>query len=158
MMTRLTGVIKQFCQKKELFLQFICLTWHSLPHQWKWALLSPSELDGSPISWAFRRKSYTVYELNPPKSCPFDRTRSGRDFCTHISEKSTERTVLIKFIQPDACCLLTLFAFSLSDFIEQLEPPNTEILQSILFKWTDGLEWSQLWAVVWMKQSQTPFF
>lgn len=38
-----------------------------------------------------------------------------------LTFQEENRTMLIKFLKPDACSLLILFAFSLSDCIKQLE-------------------------------------
>lgn len=93
----------------------VCLpdTRHSLPHQWKWALLSPSsELDGNPVSWAFRNSQEEKLHspwIKSPQILSFWQDQKWKRFKYLHFRKSTERTVLIKLIQPVAC-LLTLFA------------------------------------------------
>lgn len=110
-------------------------TSHSLPHQWNWAQRSPSsELDGNPISWAFsnsQEKELHSLWIKSPQILSFWQDQKWKGF---LNSHFTEKTVLIKFIHPDACFLLTLFAFPPSNCIKQLQPLNTEILQI-------GLNW-----------------
>lgn len=113
-------------------------TSHSLPHQWNWAQRSPSsELDGNPISWAFsnsQEKELHSLCIKSPQILSFWQDQKWKGFLNSHFRKSTEKTVFIKFMHPDACFLLTLFAFPLSNCIKQLQPLDTEILQI-------GLNW-----------------
>lgn len=97
-------------------------TRHPLPCQRKWALLSPySEPEGIPnsLNSATQKKAHTFYDLNPPQILPFGQDQKWKAFLhSHFRKKTT---TLIKFLKPDACSLLILFAFSLSDCIKQLK-------------------------------------
>lgn len=114
MMTQFTGAMKTVLSEERAFpIVHLSDTRRSLPHQWKWALLSPSsELHGNPVTWAFsssqEKKLHSLW-ITSPQILYFWREHSGRDFCTHISKRALRKQCWFKFVQHNACCLLTLF-------------------------------------------------